>query len=557
MMRPWLKHIAEGNPQEIDIPDMTLYDMLHQSVEMYADHTAITFLDKTLTYRQLHQYVLKAAASFHHELGIKKGDRVALMLPNCPQYVISYFAVTYLGGIVVQTNPLYTEQELQHQLTDSGTKMIICVDLVYPKVQNVLTQTPLEKIIVTSIKDFLPFPKNILYPFVQKLPKVEYQKETISWKGLLKGSNSTPKQASIDPKEDVAVLQYTGGTTGRSKGAMLTHYNLVANTLQSVATSQKQTDYGAERVLTISPLFHVYGMTSGMNITLHIGGNLILLPRFDVDEMIKTINKTKPTAFPGVPTMYIALMNHPKAKEVDMSSFKTCTSGSAPLPVEILEGFNRSTGASIGEGYGLSEASPVTHRNPIGGLQKPGSIGIPIPNTDAKVVGLDTDDEEVATGEVGELIIKGPQIMKGYWNMPEETNRTIRDGWLYTGDLAKVDEHGFFYIVGRKKELIIASGYKVYPVEVEEVIYTHPHVMEAAIIGVPDAYRGETVKAVIALKEGTALTEEELIAYCKERLAAYKVPKIVEFRSELPKTVIGKILKRKLKEEDQKEKVAQ
>lgn len=329
---------------------------------------------------------------------------------------------------------------------------------------------------------------------------------------------------------------------------MLTHYNLVANTLQSAATAHIKTNTGEERVLTISPLFHVYGMTSAMNLTFYNGGNLILVPRFEVEEVVKMIEKTKPTSFPGVPTMYIALLNYYKTYKFDLSCLKTCTSGSAPLPVEVINRFNEVSGTNVAEGYGLSEASPVTHRNPISGLQKRGSIGIPIPNTDAKVVDIATGEEDLPIGEVGELIIKGPQIMKGYWNMPEETANTIRDGWLYTGDLAMMDADGFFYIVGRKKEMILASGFNVYPIEVEDVIYSHSKVLEAAVIGVPDEYRGETVKAIVVTKENECITEDELIQFCRERLAAYKVPKEIAFVEELPKTAVGKILKRTLKE---------
>jgi long-chain acyl-CoA synthetase len=523
--RVWQKHVVEGNPQEVQIPEMTLNEMLQESVEKYSNQTAVTFYDQTLTYAEL-QVCIEKVASALKKLGIEKGDRVALMLPNCPQYPISYYAALLCGATIVQVNPMYKADELIHVLNDSGTKCIIAYGKLSPLVEIVNKHTSLKVSFYVSFDD-----------------------PTCSFNQLLQDSADQVPDVSIDPKEDIAVLQYTGGTTGRSKGAMLTHYNLVANTIQSVGTAQVQIRFGEERTLTISPLFHVYGMTSGMNITFYIGGNMILLPRFETEEVLEVIKKLKPTGFPGVPTMYIALLNHPKSKEVDMSCFKTCTSGSAPLPVEILHKVKQEVGAPVSEGFGLSEASPVTHRNPVQGLQKPGSIGIPLPNTDAKIVDLETGENDLPIGEVGELVIKGPQIMKGYWNMPEETQKAIRNGWLFTGDLAKMDEDGFFYIVGRKKEMIIASGYNVYPVEIEGVIYTHPKILEAAVFGVPDSYRGETVKAVVVLKGDETLTEEELISYCKERLSSFKVPKIVEFRKELPKSAVGKILKRKLLEE--------
>ncbi|MFC3041853.1 long-chain fatty acid--CoA ligase [Virgibacillus xinjiangensis] len=523
MEKPWLKHVAEGNPQEIEIPEIPLTKLFHESVEKYPNHTAVTFHDKSYTYKQLNQLIQNVAASLKN-IGVDRGDRVALMLPNCPQYPIGYYAALLCGATIVQVNPMYKSSELLHVLNDSGAEVLIALDRLLPAVEEVIDRTEVEALIPVSFESDCKFN--------------EYMED----RGL------PVPNVMINPQEDIAVLQYTGGTTGRSKGAMLTHYNLVANTLQSYATSKVRTRLGKERVLTISPLFHVYGMTSCMNLTFYMGGNLILVPKFDVEQTVKVIEKTKPTIFPGVPTMFIALLNHYKDQPFDLTSLRTCTSGSAPLPVEVLNKFNKTSGTNVAEGFGLSEASPVTHRNPIAGLQKSGSIGIPIPNTDAKIVDSATGDEELEIGEVGELVIKGPQIMKGYWNMPDETENVLRDGWLYTGDLAKMDRDGFFYIVGRKKEMIIASGYNVYPVEVEDVIYTHPNVLEAAVIGVPDKYRGETIKAVVVPKDAKELDEDELIAFCRQRLAAYKVPQSVEMVSELPKTTVGKILKRSLVE---------
>ncbi|MBB6452442.1 long-chain acyl-CoA synthetase [Salirhabdus euzebyi] len=524
MERPWIKHVVKGNPAEVNIPDISLPALFHESVQKYQNHTAMTFYTKSFTYQQLDTLIKNLAASLHN-MGVSKGDRVALMLPNCPQYPISYFASLMCGATIVQINPMYQPTELLHVLNDTETEVIIVLDQLVPLIEKVKPKTSLQAIIPVSFENASKF------------------NELLQDKGL------PLPDVTINPKEDVAVLQYTGGTTGRSKGAMLTHYNIVANTLQSHATSVVKTELGKERVLTIAPLFHVYGMTSCMNLTFHIGGNLILVPRFEVDEVVKVIEATKPTVFPGVPTMFITLLNHYKENHFDLSFLKTCISGSAPLPVEAIKQFNALSGTSVAEGYGLSEASPVTHRNPIEGVQKPGSIGIPLPNTDARIVDFATGEQTLPVGEVGELLIKGPQVMKGYWRMPDETAQVIRDGWLHTGDLAKMDEDGFFYIVGRKKEMIITNGYNVYPIEVEDIIYTHPKVMEAAVIGVPDKVRGEAVKAFVVPKEGQQLKDEEITELCRSHLAAYKVPRSVEFLQELPKTAVGKILKRVLKDQ--------
>lgn len=520
MERPWTQHIVAGNPNSIDIPNNSLVELLKQSVQLYPEHTAITFFEQSYTYSEVAERIQKAAAKLQ-EIGVLKGDRVAIMLPNCPQYPFSFYGALACGATVVQLNPMFQPAELLHILADSETKVLIVLDRLLPLVDSIKERLSLQAIITVDLEaDF-----------------------AADW-----AAGEWPQEA-IDPKNDVAVLQYTGGTTGLPKGAMLTHFNIVANTLQSAATSFIQTKKGQERVLAISPLFHVYGMTSGMCLTFYNGGNLILVPKFNVEQVVSVIEQTKPTAFPGVPTMYIALLDYYKIKKFDLSCLNSCTSGSAPLPLEILTRFNEISGTTVAEGYGLSEASPVTHRNPIGGLQKDGSIGIPLPNTDARIVDVATGEMVVPVGEVGELVIQGPQVMKGYWNKPEETAQAIRGGWLFTGDLAKMDEDGFFYIVGRKKEMILASGFNVYPIEVENVIYSHPAILEAAVFGVPDEYRGETVQAAIVLKEGAELDEQQMIDFCRSQLAAYKAPTKILFLDELPKTAVGKILKRSLKEQ--------
>ncbi|WP_285766861.1 long-chain fatty acid--CoA ligase [Peribacillus sp. SI8-4] len=523
MDRPWKKHIPSGNPLEIEIPEISLTDLFYQSVKKYPDHIAVTFNEDRHTYSQLGQLV-KRFARLLADAGIEKGDRVALMLPNCPQYPISFFGTLLNGAIVVQINPMYKSNELVHVLKDSGARHIIVLDDLLPIVEEVFAETDLEKMwLVSKEKDECELMKSLL-------------------------SAGTYNSVPINPIEDVAVLQYTGGTTGRSKGAMLTHRNIVANTLQSAAASKINTEEGKEKVLGVSPLFHVYGMTSAMNLTFYNGGELIIVSRFDVAEIVDMIKTLKPTIFSGVPTMYIALLHYYQSQPFDLNSLKSCVSGSSPLPLHVLTRFNEVSGSKIAEGYGLSEASPVTHRNPVSGLQKPGSIGIPIQNTDAAIIDGITGEPALLVDTPGELVIRGPQVMKGYWGMPEETKKTIQNGWLYTGDIARMDEDGFFYIVGGKKEMIIAGGFNIYPIEIEEVLYSHPKVLEAAVFGVPDQYRGETVHAAVVLKPNEMITEHELQDYCRTHLSAFKIPGQITFQREFPKTAVGKVLKRKLKE---------
>jgi long-chain acyl-CoA synthetase len=550
--KPWLAHYPREIPVTLDYPDLTVPELLKQSYERFFDRVAIKFMGKPLTYKEVYDAAVNFARSLV-KMGIKPGDRVSVMLPNCPQYVIAYYGVMLAGAVVVQTSPLYVERELKEQLNDAGAKTIIALDLFYPRVMNVMKETPLEQVIITSIKDFLPFPKNILYPLVAKKQgqhvNVQYGENVYAFKALLNASQdvSLPEPANRD---DVALLQYTGGTTGTPKGVMLTHRNLVVNTHQCRAWFYK-VDEGKEVILGAVPLFHVYGMTAVMNLGIYIGATMVLLPRFDIDQVLKTIDKEKPTLFPGAPAMYVALINHPDVKQYDLSSIKACISGSAPLPLEIKNRFEELTNGKLVEGYGLSEASPVTHANLIWGENVAGSIGLPWPDTDAAVISLETG-EPLPPNEIGELAVKGPQVMKGYWNNPEETEKVFKDGWLLTGDMAYMDERGYFYIVDRKKDMIIASGFNIYPREVEEVLYEHPAVQECAVIGVKDPYRGETVKAFVVLKQGQSVTEEGLDQHCREKLAAYKVPRLYEFRTQLPKSMVGKVLRRVLAEEERK-----
>jgi long-chain acyl-CoA synthetase len=547
--QPWFSVYPENVPTKIDYPDVPLYSLLDASAEKYPQRIATVFLGKKTTYQTLAEQVNKFANGLK-KLGVKPKTRVAIMLPNCPQYVISYYAVLKLGAIVVQTNPLYMENELIFQLNDAEAEFIVTLDLLSGRINKIIDRTLLKKVIITSIKDALPFPLNFLYPLSVKKQglnmKVEPKPYITFFNQLLADNSVTFHPEKIEPNNDLAVLQYTGGTTGTAKGVMLTHYNLVVNACQ-VKSWMPDVAEGKEVVLSVVPFFHVYGMTVCLNLGMLIGATNVMVPKFDINQVLKFINRYKPTIFPGAPTMYIAIINHPKVTKFDLTSIKVCISGSAPLPLEVQEDFENITKGNLVEGYGLSEASPVTHCTPIYGKRKAG-IGLPLPDTDCKIIDLKSG-EILPPGEIGELLIKGPQVMHGYWNRPDETKEVLADGWLKTGDIAVMDQEGFFSIVDRKKDMIIAGGFNVYPRDVEEVLFQHPAVQEAVVIGVPDKYRGETVKAYIVLKENMSASEEEIIYFCRERLAKYKAPTIVEFRSELPKSMVGKVLRRILAEE--------
>ncbi|WP_138415432.1 long-chain-fatty-acid--CoA ligase [Aquibacillus sediminis] len=550
--RIWLSQYPDGLPQTIPYDEKALQYFLKDSAERYPNLKALHFIGKELTYQEVYHQSEKLA-TYLQSIGLRQGDRVAVMLPNSPQAVICYYGILLAGGVVVQTNPLYKERELEFQLKDSDANMIVCLDLLFPLVSNVKPNTSIEHIIVTSIKDYLPFPKNLLYPLLQKkqgqpLPKVEQTETTHNWSTILKQEQIDYKTYPIDPKEDIALLQYTGGTTGFPKGVMLTHYNLVVNA-QMCTHWIRDAERNNEVVMGVLPFFHVYGMTTVMNYSVLTASKMVLVPKFEVEDVLKTIEKQKPTVFPGAPTIYIALLNHRNLSDYDLSSINSCISGSAPLPSEIQEKFQQVTNGRLIEGYGLTETSPVTHANFLNPDTVQGGIGVPWPDTDAKIIDAETM-EELPQGELGEIIVKGPQVMKGYWNNPEETEQVLIDGWLRTGDIGYMDENGCFYVMDRKKDMIIAGGYNIYPREVEEVLYEHEAVQEAVVVGIPDRYRGETVKAFIVSKEGERLNEEAMDRFCRKRIAAYKVPKVYEFRDELPKTAVGKILRRQLVEEE-------
>jgi long-chain acyl-CoA synthetase len=565
LARPWLRHYPKEVSPSQSYPDQSIVQFLLNAVNNHPNHTAVHFLGKNLTYRELHGEAVRLATGLL-SLGIAKGDRVAIMLPNCPQAVAAFYGVLLAGGVVVQTNPLYVERELEHQLADSGAVAIITVDLLYARLSRVRGELPeagplpkLRHAIITSIKDGLPFPKSLLYPLKQRkegfranIPYGSFG--VIAYKKLLAAQHPFTELPELAKGAELAALQYTGGTTGTPKGVMLTHRNLVSNTMQIAAWCYKAED-AKERFLAAMPLFHVFGLTVLMNMSVLRAGTLILLPRFEVDKVLQTINQQKPTIFPGAPTMYVAIIHHKDAAKTDLSSINVCVSGSAALPLEVQEQFEALTGGRLIEGYGLSEASPVTHANPIWGRRKIGTIGVPFPDTDAAVIDPETG-ERLGVDELGELVVRGPQVMQGYWNKPAETEQVLRGGWLYTGDLATMDEDGYFTIMDRIKDVIIAGGFNIYPREVEEVLFEHPAVREAAVVGVKDEYRGESVKAYIVFKEGWEVSPSQMDRWCRERLAAYKVPHHYSFRETLPKTMIGKVLRRKLQEEEAETKQA-
>lgn len=553
--RRWHKAYDEGVPPSIIYEELTLPEMLDSAAARFGHRPAITFQNATLTYSQLKNEVDRLATALA-ALGVAKGTRVAIQAPNLPQTVIAIFATLRAGGITVLTNPLYTGPEIEHQWNDAGATVAILMDFLYAgRVKQIRGKVGIEHYIIASIPEYLGFPLNILAPWKLKkasppmIAKVPEAPNVHHFRKLIRRTSPNPPKLEVG-MDDVAMLQYTGGTTGVSKGAMLTHRNMSFNT-QQTARWATGIEEGKDTWLGCMPYFHIYGVTISMLTPVYMGGHIVLIPNpRDVGAMIKNILKHRVTLMPAVPAMYNAINQYPGVDKLDLSSIKICNSGSAPLPVEVLQRFEDLTGAKISEGFGLTETSPLTHCNPVYGMRKTGSVGVPVSDTDAKIVDIEDGLTEMPIGVEGELLIRGPQVMKGYWNRPEATDEMIKDGWLYTGDLATMDEDGYFRIVGRKKDMILCSGYNVYPDEVDRVLMGHPAVLEAATIGVPDERRGETVKSFIVLKPGAKVTSEDLVAYCRERLAAYKIPRLVEFRDSLPKSTVLKILRRELRDEE-------
>jgi long-chain acyl-CoA synthetase len=553
--RPWLAAYDPGVPADIDVPDEPLHAALSAAARRYPRRTAIRFFGRSLSYAELEALANRFANALL-ALGVQKGDRVALLMPNCPQMVVAYYGGLRAGAVMVPTSPLYVESELEHQLADADACVVVCLSSLFSKVQAVRPRLPaLRQVIVTSIKDYFPTRLRLLFSITRerrdghrvKLPR---DGQTYWLMRLLARARSSEPGVEVNGA-DLALLQYTGGTTGVAKGAMLTHRNLVANALQVRACFGNLANRsGPDIVMGVLPLFHIYAMTTVMNFSVRGAGTMVLQPRFIVDDVLKAIQRERPHLFPGVPTMYMAINQAPRLGRYNLRSLKGAISGAAPLPREVQERFEQLTGARLIEGYGLTEASPVTHCVPFTAGHRVGTVGVPVPSTEAAIFDQETRTRRLPPGEVGELAVRGPQVMRGYWKRPDETAQVLRDGWLFTGDLARVELDGYFSIVDRKKDMIITGGMNVYPRDVEEPLYQHPKVKEAVAVGIPDPRWGEAVKVYLVLRDGETATEQEILDYCHARMARYKVPKYVEFRRELPKSLVGKVLRRQLIEEE-------
>jgi long-chain acyl-CoA synthetase len=558
MLKPWLAHYELGVPQTLEYPALSLHGLLEQTAARYPDRVATIFFGAKLTYRALNE----SADRFAHallNLGLQRGDRVALLLPNCPQFLIAFYGALKAGAVVTAMNPLYTPRELAYQLNDADAETLVTLSKFYPTVESVRAKTALQRVIVTNIKEYFPTALRTLFTLFKERKeghRVRLRRDApTAWfqDVLAAPSPSGAPAISVDPS-DTALLQYTGGTTGIPKGAELKHGGLVANTLQ-IRSWLSDFREGAETMLLVLPLFHVFGLGACMSVMVQGAGTMILLPQFKTHDVLHAMSRHRATLFPGVPSMYVALNNSPALARVDLTSLRHCFSGAAPLPQEVQERFEAHIGGRLVEGYGMTEANACII-TPLRGVRKRGSIGVPLPDVEARIVDVETGTQTLAPGEVGELVVRCSQQMHSYWRKADDTAEVLRDGWVYTGDIARMDDEGFFYLVDRKKEMILSGGFNVYPRDVEEVLYRHPKVREAAVIGVPDAFLGERVKAFVVPHEGESPTADEIIAFCREQLVAYKVPAQVEFRDSLPKTLIGKVLRRVLMEEERQRAVS-
>ena len=550
MSHPWARHYDPGVPLEVAVSQATIPGLLVQAATKSPGAPALIFFGKKTSYGQLLDQVRRLARALQN-LGLGPGERLAVLLPNCPQLATAYHAILFLGGTAVMLNPLLSPAEIAYQLKDSESRVLVILDHLLPKLDEASDRVNLDHVVVTGLSEALPWPLSWIYPLKARRQGLATGfvpgSGRLAWPNLLKAQPLTDLPPTRS--EDIAVLPYTGGTTGVPKAAMLSHQNLLANVAQINAWFP-HIPYGTQRVVGLIPFFHSFGLTVCLNWPLSQGASVVVLPKFDIKTFLAMLRKFRPTVLPGVPTLFVALINHPDLPKIDFSRMWGCISGSAPLPQEVRDRFEKLSGCRIMEGYGLTEAGPVTHLNPYFQERPPGSIGLPFPSTQAKIMDADTGSHELPPEEVGELVVSGPQVMSGYWRRPDESALVLRNGWLFTGDLAKMDENGYFYIIDRKKDLIINGGFKIYPREVEEVLYQHPRVQEAVAYGIPDPYRGEQVKVIIVPQPGARLTAEEIVEYCQPRLASYKLPKIVEFRTELPKSMVGKVLRRLLREEE-------
>ncbi|NTW76232.1 MAG: long-chain fatty acid--CoA ligase [Syntrophaceae bacterium] len=550
--KPWLKFYQKGVTEHINYEEICMHDVLVRTASRYPEKPALIYMGKEINFAQLKEMVDRFATCLY-DFGVKKGAAVAILLPNMIPCVVAYYAILKIGAVAVMNNPVYSDPELEHQFNDSDSKVLITLDLLGNRMIDLRPRTKIKQIIVTSMGDYMPFPKNLLFSLIAKRKKlaadVKAAPDIYRWKDCITKYLPQPPHVEIS-LNDVAMYQYTGGTTGTAKAVELTHSNLSKQTQQ---LSKWFPDFksGEERMLGALPYFHVFGLTCSMNFSVYMAWAQILVPKPQTEPLLEAIRRFKPSFVPLVPTMYIGLLSHPDFKKTKMSFLRGAFSGSAPLPVEVIHEFEKITGAVIVEGFGMTETTPVIHINPFAdGPRKVGSVGLPISDTLCRIVDLEGGTKDMPIGEAGELIVKGPQVMKGYKDKPEETANTIRDGWMYTGDIATMDEDGYFYIVDRKKDMIITSGYNVYPRDIDEVFYNNPKVQEACAIGIPDSKRGECIKVFLVLKEGETSTQQEMIEFAKNSLAVYKLPAEVEFRRELPKTNVGKILRKELRAEE-------
>ncbi len=551
--KPWLKVYDEGVPESIEFETTLLHEFLERHCQNIPDNPAFIFQGYTISFRQFDD-MANGFAAFLQAKGVKKGDAVAILLPNVIPCPVVFYAIMKIGAIAVMNNPLYADRELIHQFNDSKSTHLITLDLLANRMIDLRSKTSIQTIVYTCIGDYLPFPKNLLFPLVAKRKKlaatVKPAKDLYKWKQVIRQYGAcVPEPVSrAITFDDVAMYQYTGGTTGVSKGAVLTHGNLSKQTQQIAAWLPEFKDSTDEVILGALPFFHVMGLTVSMNFAITKGWANILVPKPQPEPLLEAMEKFKPTIAPMVPTMFIGILNHPGVERADLSSIKACVSGSAPLPLDVIRGFEKKTGSIIIEAFGMTESSPATHVNPFGReKRKVGSIGVPLPDTLCRIADLDDPKKDMPVGEPGELLIQGPQVMREYWNMPEETRNTLIDGWLHTGDIALMDEDGYFFIVDRIKDMILSGGYNVYPRDIDEVLFEHPKVVEACAIGIPHPIRGEQIKAFVVLAPGQRATPEEMIAYCGGKLAKYKLPTQIEFIEELPKTNVGKVLRKDLR----------
>jgi long-chain acyl-CoA synthetase len=548
-----LRHYEPHVPHSLELPSKLLSSCLSENARTYPDRPATIFFGSELSYRELDRAVDRFAAGLQR-IGVGKGERVAIYLPNCPQYVIAYYGALRAGCIVVPCNPLYVSRELEHQLKDSGAQVLVCLSGFYSRVREVRQSCALKKVIVANIKEHFPLHLRVAFTLLKEKQQghrvdLAGEPDTVRFPDFLEHAPRTPEPVAVSP-DDTACLLYTGGTTGVPKGAELSHRSLFINAYQCHLWFNSR--IGQEVVPCALPFSHGYGMTTCLNYGMYAASTLLLIPDpRDLKRMLELIDRHRATFLPGVPTLFVALGNYRDVQRYDLRSVRACISGGATLTRAVKDRFEALTGGKVVEGYGLSEASPVTHANPVYSGTRVGAIGLPWPEVDCKIVSLDDGHTEMPVGELGELWLRGPQVMKGYWNKPQDTAEAIVDGWLRTGDIASMDADGFFTLAARKKDLIIAGGYKVFPQEIEDVLQEHPKIREAAAAGIPHPYRGETVKAYIVTKEGEALTEHEILLWCQGKLAKFKIPTAVEFRQDLPKTALGKVLRRQLQQEEQ------